>query len=154
MNEKLQEKLSKLKRYSAYRERCSSEIRSKMFQLGVSIKDQPKLLSLLEKEGFVDDERYANLYTRSKFMQNQWGREKIRVMLMQKGIDSVLIDQSFKEIDANTYTQVLNDLMQKKYDEIKGNGSEFEVRMKLSRYAKQRGYEAELFVPIIEKMLE
>ena len=113
MNEKLKEKLSKLKRYSAYRERCKSEIQTKMYQLNVLLKDQFKLLSILEKEGFVNDERFARLYTRSKFMQNHWGREKIRAMLAQKSIDSSLIEKSFEEIEEESYRNTLTKILQK-----------------------------------------
>ena len=67
-------------------ERCKYEIREKLLGLEMSMQDIEKVMSLLEKEGFIDEVRFAGMYASDKLRFNKWGKTKIRYMLNQKKI--------------------------------------------------------------------
>ena len=54
---------------------------------------------MLIKDDFLNEERYAKTYARSKFNYNKWGRNKIRLNLKQKEISDRNIVIALKEIE-------------------------------------------------------
>jgi len=105
--------ISRLKRFCAYRERCSREIRQKMLLLGVPADDVARIIGLLQQEGFINEDRYAQLFVGGYFRQKNWGRNKIIAALRMKGIQEAAIRKGLLEIDPEQYRQVLQKITNK-----------------------------------------
>ena len=78
--------LQKLKHYCAYQERCHSEVREKLFSLGVWKKDHDEIISALIEKNYLNEERFAIAYAGGKWRVKQWGRQKIKYALKQKQV--------------------------------------------------------------------
>lgn len=113
-------------------------------QLGASREEAEQFLSELKKDGFVNDARFAELYVRSKFRQNQWGRRKIWAALEAKSLDRNLIALAINTIDEEEYRQQADKLIEKKRERKQAVDSLFQ-------YMKNKGYEGELIYSLLEE---
>jgi len=72
----------------------------------------------LKEEGFIDEERYARIFVRSKFHINKWGRVKIRYELKSRTIPEKLVQKAMDEIGEEDYMKTIRELILKKMSEI------------------------------------
>jgi regulatory protein len=72
-----------------------------------------EILLYLIKENFLNEERFAKSYVRGKFYIKKWGKNKIKLNLLQKGISEKLILKSFSEINQEDYVKELKLLIEK-----------------------------------------
>ena len=142
--------LQKLKHYCAYQERCHSEVRDKLYRLGVWKKDHDEIIAALIEENYLDEERFAMAFAGGKFRMNQWGRIKIKQALKQKQVSSYSIKKALEGIDMKDYRKAAVKLAAKKYASLK-NENDFMRKRKTMDYLLARGYEAELVRDVIER---
>lgn len=135
----------KLRHYCAYQDRCHYEVKTKAYSLGLKKADVEELTSRLIEEGCLDEERYALSFAGGKFRMKQWGRMKIRAELKQRHISGYCISVALAEIDDAKYKESLQRLAIKKWNSVKGPGTNRFVKMTRTRdYLLQKGYEANL----------
>jgi regulatory protein len=143
--------LQKLKHYCGYQERCHSEVREKLFQLGVWKKDHDELIASLIEQGCLNEERFATAFAGGRFRIKQWGRIKIKYELKQKQVSDYSIRKALKQIDEKEYLALLKRLAIEKHVSLKGE--QYLVRKKKTMdYLRQRGFEPELISQAIEAM--
>ena len=65
------------------KEYCRQEIRQKLEKWEIAEKDIDTILEFLQKNNFINEQRYAQFYARDKFRFNKWGKQKISLMLKQ-----------------------------------------------------------------------
>ena len=58
--------LKKLLHYCSYQDRCTQEVRTKLATFDIPSSDKDKIMQVLVDDGFIDDERYASTFVRSK----------------------------------------------------------------------------------------
>jgi regulatory protein len=135
--------LQKLRQYCAYQERCHSEVRDKLFKLGVWRKDHDEIISTLIEDNYLNEERFAIQFAGGKFRVKNWGKTKITYELKQKGISKYCIARALNQIEDKTYESTLKRLAEKKYRSLKGD--QWMIRKKkTSDYLLQKGYELNL----------
>lgn len=135
--------LQKLKHYCAYQERCHSEVKEKLFQLGVWKKDHDEIMAALIEENYLNEERFAIAFAGGKFRVKQWGRVKIKYELKQKQVSEYSIKKAMKQIDEEEYLSVLNKLAKEKYATLKSE--QYLVRKKKTiDYLLAKGFEPEV----------
>jgi len=135
--------------YCKYQERCHSEVRNKLFELGFNSSEAEEQLAKLIETGVLNEERYAKAYAGGKFRMKQWGREKIRQQLKLRKISDYCIRKAMAEINEEDYENTLIKLTIKKLKEIKRDRSEMSRKSKLYRYLVQKGYEQDLVMKAI-----
>ena len=121
-------------------EHSKFEIRRKLKQWGADAEMTDIVLSRLEKNGFLDDERFAMAYTNDKLNFDRWGRVKIRYMLHQHDIEDKAIDKAIESIDEDEYMEIMRSLLADKSRMLRGDDA-FKRKASLYRYAVARGYE-------------
>jgi regulatory protein len=142
--------LQKLKHYCGYQERCHSEVKQKLYDLGIWKKDQDEIIATLIKENYLNEERFAIAFAGGKFRVKQWGRVKIKYELKQRQVSDYCIKKALKQIDEEEYLKTLNKLAEEKYASLKGE--QYLVRKKKTMdYLIGRGFEIELVVKISNK---
>ncbi len=141
--------LQKLKHYCAYQERCHSEVKEKLYQLGVWKKDHDEIIASLIEENYLNEERFAIAYAGGKFRVKQWGRVKIKYELKQKQVSDYCIKKAMKQIDEEEYLSVLNKLAKEKYAALKSE--QYLVRKKKTMdYLLAKGFESDLVRKAVE----
>lgn len=132
--------LQKLKHYCAYQERCHSEVKEKLFQLGVWKKDHDEIIATLIEENYLNEERFAIAFAGGRFRIKHWGRLKIRHELKQKQVSEYCIKKALKQIDEDDYLKAMDKLIIDKYNSLKGE--QYLIRKKKTTdYLLQKGFE-------------
>ena len=121
----------------------------KMRQWGVSEEEQAQVMQRLVSERYVDDERYARAFVNDKVRYNKWGRRKVEEALWLKHIDKEISKRVLDEVDDNEYLNVLKPLLKQKRKTISAK-SDYELRMKLIRFALGRGFTIDIIKQCIE----
>jgi len=105
----------------------------------ISYEEQNKIIQQLQKEKFLDEERYCKAFVNDKTRYNHWGIYKIRFELKKKHIPESFIRDALENIDSEENLERLRLLIEQKKKSVKGK-SEWEIRQKLLRFAAGRGF--------------
>jgi regulatory protein len=143
--------LQKIRHYCSYQERCISEVEQKLKELTVQKKKIPEIINQLQKEGYLNEERFAKAFAGGKFRLNKWGRHKIEFEMRIRGIPELMIQEGMAEIDDAEYLQTLKELMIHKFNEIKSDKI-VNIREKIINFASGKGYEMEFILGILKEM--
>jgi regulatory protein len=140
--------------YCSYQERCHSEVRNKLFELGFTSVGVEQQLSELIEAGVLNEERFARAYARGRWRMKQWGRIKIVQQLKLKKISEYCIKKALTEIDGAEYEEVLRKLAERKLKEVKSEKNIFVKKAKIYRFLLQKGFEQDIVRDAISVMLD
>lgn len=149
-SERMHELLLKAERFCAYQERCSYEVKQKLKELGADEKTSAKIIALLEEDEYMNDERFAKLFTSGKFRIKRWGRNKIRAELRAKKISDTIISNALDGIDKEEYLKTIQHLIKKKAREVKSQDPRVR-NQKIGMFLLSRGFESELVWKVLRK---
>ena len=145
--------LQKLKHYCAYQERCHSEVKEKLYSLGVSKKEHDAIISALIEENYLNEERFAIAFAGGKWRMKKWGRKKIEYELKQKQVSPYCIKKAMKQIGEEEYMQIVKKLAEEKYAALKGE--QYLIRKKKTMdYLVQKGFEQSLVATIVNAITD
>ena len=140
----LKEARSKILAYCAKRESSHQDVRRKLKEWQVNYGHIEELIAYLIENNFLNESRFACLYTRSKFNQKSWGWVKIRKELMTKNISEYCIKEAYLELDRDEYLARLEKKKKKKKNTY--TGRPLEIKGKVFKYLVQKGYEYSLIM--------
>lgn len=128
--------------YCSYQERCHSQVRRKLYELGARGEEIDEVLVYLIGENYLSEERFAMAYARGHFRQKHWGRRKIANELKMKGIGMLLIKKALAEITSEEYTETMEKLISNKFATLASNQGSSQRQHQVFQYMLQKGYEA------------
>ena len=143
--------LQKIRHYCSYQERCINEVEKKLKAFSVQTEKIPGIINQLQKEGYLDEERFARVFAGGKFRLNKWGRNKIEFEMKIRGIPLMIVQEGMTEIDEPEYLQILKELMIHKYNEFKAKKN-VNIREKIINFAYGKGYEMEFILVFLKEM--
>jgi len=139
--------LEQIRRFCAYSERCVQDVKNKLKQWHLEEHAIQKIIKELEKDDYLNEERYAKVFAVSKLRNNKWGINKIIHHLQQKGIPELYIQIGISAIDQEEYIKILKSVLSnKKIDER----DEWTRQNKLVRYGVQKGFQPSLCWKVIK----
>ena len=141
--------LNKAAIYASRCEHCESEVREKLLGWGGSEEEADEIITYLIEERYIDNQRYANSYTRDKFRFNHWGKYKISMMLRSKDICNEIIEEALNQIDEEEYLEKLEQILRDKLRSLKYS-PEYEKKGKLFKFAQSRGFESSAISKVID----
>lgn len=144
--------LSSLMRLCARSEKSSGDAMRLMRTWGVPEGERQGVLQKLIDQRFIDDRRYAEAYTREKSSLAGWGRKKIALQLRTKGVVREIVDEVLASLDSDEQSERLVDKLQRKLRSTKA-ASEYELRGKLLRYALSLGYDYDMALDAIGRVV-
>jgi regulatory protein len=136
--------LQKIRHFCGYQERSHSEVKEKLYSLGLWKSEVEELLSQLIEEDYLNEERFAMTFAGGKFRMKQWGRIKIRSELKKRNVSDYCIRKALASIDEEDYQITLEKLADKKLLTLKGEKNIFIKKRKLQDWLLQKGFEYEL----------
>ena len=146
--------LQKARHYCSYQERCHSEVKEKLYSLGLWKKEVEESLSTLIEEDYLNEQRFAIRFAGGRFRLKQWGKTRIRYEMKQKKVSDYCIQKALAAIDPEDYERTLDKLAAAKWTSLKGEKNIFNKKRKLQDYLLQKGYEGDLVSQAIRKMDE
>lgn len=131
--------LIKLTAICARGEHCLYEMEQKMERWQIDSDTQQRVLDYLIAEKYIDEKRYARFFVNDKMKYNKWGRKKIEQALWMKHVSPDDYKEYLDTIEDENYEETLLPLLAAKRRSVKGK-DDYEIKMKLIRYAMQRGF--------------
>ena len=147
-NELYKTALNKAMAQCSKREYCCNDIRAKLELWGVGNNDSERIVSILIKENFINESRFATAFVRDKFNYNKWGKIKIASFLKIKKIPSDIIRSALDSIDPSAYTKVLRELIAVHRRNVKAK-NKYDLKGKLLRYGLSKGFESSLLYDLL-----
>jgi regulatory protein len=144
--------LSKAMALCSRREYCPEDIRLKVQSWGLGENDTGRVIEILIKENFLNENRYTEAFVKDKFNYNKWGKVKIAAHLKMKKIPSGIIRSALDCIDDEIYRKTLNDLIVSHRRSVKAK-NQYDLKGKLLRYGLSKGFESELLYNIISSIV-
>ena len=136
--------LQKAKHYCGYQERCHSEVKEKLYSMGMYKQQVEECIATLIEENYLNEERFAQQFAGGKFRMKHWGRVKIKYELKQKQVSEYCIKKGLKEIGEDDYAATLKKLAREKWAAVKSEKNIFTKLRKTQDYLIQKGYEHDL----------
>ena len=99
----IKEIIQKLESYCAYQERCHLEVQEKLGGFVISEQEKNEIIVHLIGHNYLNEERFASIFSISKFHQKKWGKIRIKNELKFRRISEYLINKALKEIPAEEY---------------------------------------------------
>jgi regulatory protein len=141
--------LNILARYCAYQERCVQELHLKMKSLGIEDHLFTDYILWLEENNYLNEERFAEIYARSKFNQKKWGRNKIRFELKKRRINAVYIQKAINQIDDEQYIVTLKEVIDQKAKKLTSKDV-WANQQKCYQFALGKGFESDLIGEVLQ----
>jgi regulatory protein len=142
--------IDRISSYCAYQERCIFDVQQKLNEWKVLPDKIIPIIKYLEDNNFIDQARFARMFTRGKFLHNKWGRIKIHYELRIRSIPENLIREAFAEISEEDYKKTIRELILKKKPEIKG-GKNLNIRQKIINFVTGKGFEFDLTSEVLKE---
>ena len=128
----------------SYRWRSERELRDRLARRGVEASEIDETIERLSLEGWIDDERFAREYVRSRARRH--GRRRIGTDLRRFGIDdATAADALSAELTHDLEDDVIRRIASRKIETMKRRGGNDSIssevgRRKLARFLLNRGY--------------
>lgn len=133
-------------RLLARREHSRFELAAKLRQRRLPADLANKVLDEFETEGWLSDERFADVYARQR-MDSGYGPIRIRSELQQRGIHSIPV--CLKEVDDMEWTRRALRLRERRFG-LQDLEQDWQEKVRQARFLTQRGYSADQ----VERALE
>ncbi|MDZ7880333.1 MAG: regulatory protein RecX [Saprospiraceae bacterium] len=140
--------LQKLQSFCGYQERSTSEVTTKLRDLGIFSESLDWVLAKLIDDNFLNEERFAIAYARGKFRIKSWGKIRIKLELQNRRVPETFVKKALKEMDTEGgYLETLERLLVYKLKETEGD------RDKAAGYALRRGFESEYVFETLNRIV-
>ncbi len=147
-----QKALQKVQAICSRQEKCIFDISKKLVAWGATKKETDEIISLLLKENFIDEKRYARMFASEKVRFNKWGPKKVELALRVKKISKDDIIFALNEINELFKPEQLHEILLKKVKSINAKNV-FDFKNKLVRFGVSRGFEYEQVLREVEKIV-
>jgi len=134
--------LQKLEYYCSYQERCHVEVNEKLRSFAISEHEKNKVIVHLIEQNFLNEERFASVFTLSKFHQKKWGKIRLKNELKARKISNYLIQKAVKEIPNEEYEITFAVLSEKCWESINEKNT-LKKRKKFCDYMLRKGWESD-----------
>lgn len=152
MDERQKKVLDRLQAQCSRREYCIRDIREKAVKaLDGDADAAAAVVDSLVEDRFVDEQRYAGAFAREKAHLTGWGPIKISAALRAKGIPSAVIKEALVDAADAESSAKLESVLRAKYRTVEG---EPDAKLRLIRFALQRGYDYDQVRIAIEKIIK
>ncbi len=121
-----------------------------MFSFSINTYEKEELMVYLIENNFLNEERFAQSFTRGKHNYKKWGKVRIVNELKARNISSTIIKIALKEINDSLYLETFEELANKHWESITESNF-MKKRKKFCDYFLRKGWENEL---IYEKVRE
>ena len=148
----LEEALRRMGQYCAYQDRCHKEVRDKLKEMKMIPEAIDHIMGYLIEHDFLNEQRFADSFTRGKFRIKKWGRVRIKNELRRRELSAFTIKKALEQISDQEYLQVFDQVAKKRYEALRGTAHQ-EKRRKLSSYLLYRGWESHMVQDKVRELL-
>jgi regulatory protein len=128
-------------RYLGHRDRTVAEMRGRLDAEGVQPAVVEEAVAELERQGYLDDARYARRFAEDRRTIDAWGTERIERRLLTVGVDPALIAAALDERGATEELEAALAVLRRRFPNAP---SDDRIRERALGLLVRRGYELDL----------
>ncbi|MFN3640520.1 MAG: regulatory protein RecX [Flavobacterium sp.] len=147
------EVIRKLEYYCSYQERCHQEVQQKLKSFFLSAEEREHVIVHLIEHNYLNEERFAEVYTLSKLHQKKWGKKRIESELKARKISPYLITKSLQKIDSEAYYKIFEELAHR-YWNLSNENEILKKKKKWFESLYRKGFEVELILEFQNRTTE
>lgn len=126
--------------YIEIKMRTSKEIKDYLNKKNFNTKLIDEVLDRLNKEGYLNEEKYIDAFVNDKVNLTNWGPYKIKKSLLDLELDETLINNKLNTISENIWNGKIEKIINKKLNSLK-NKSNYMIKNKLKIDLYNLGYD-------------
>lgn len=142
---------NKLEYFCSYQERCHFEVAQKLYTFETTSEERAKIIVHLIENNYLNEERFASIFTQSKLHQQKWGKVRIKLELKARNISDYLITQSLHEISEDEYQQTFETLSEKHWESLLEQNA-MKKRKHFCDYLLRKGWESALVYAKVKQL--
>lgn len=138
--------------FLSYRMRSRHEIKEYLQKKGASQDQIKEMIERLQKEGYIDDRAFSEMFVRSRMSTTGKGPLLIKKELIEKGIDPQLADEALQIYDEHTQLKKAFKWAEKKLN----SGDKKSIRQKtqsLQHTLLQKGFSGSVIQRVLEEVV-
>ena len=138
----------------ARRDMTYKQVEDKLKNKGVFPPDViQEMMDKCVTQRWVDDERYAENFVRSRSEDRKLGKNAIRMELIKKGVDRELIDNALEDVDRDSEYQHALELVEKQLPRTQNLEKQKRVARLLGMLAR-KGYPSDIAYAVIREAMD
>lgn len=126
--------------YIEIKMRTSKEIKDYLNKKNFNTKLIDEVLDRLNKEGYLNEEKYIDAFVNDKVNLTNWGPYKIKKSLLGLELDETLVNNKLNTINENIWNGKIEKIINKKLNSLK-NKSNYMIKNKLKIDLYNLGYD-------------
>jgi regulatory protein len=139
--------------YCSRSEKCRDDVRTFLKKYTNIVSEIEITINELEKENFLNTERYVKAFVNDKYKISKWGKLKIEFALKQKNISTELIKEQLNCIETSDYLDNLRSVIKNKSAQIREKDTN-KRKASIIRFALSRGFDYGSILKILESEKE
>lgn len=147
--------LARAQHYCARGERCLSQLRTKLYEWHAEAEHIPTILERLVADGFINEERYAEVFARDKHRFSGWGQRRIATELRMRSIPGEAISRALslleEELDLDDQ---LHKALERKWRTLAHDLDRRSAYQKLVSHGLYRGYDYDAVAKVARALLD
>ena len=129
------------------------EVRLKLKENGFAEDVIDEVLDILEKEEYLNDKVYCEIFIEDKKKLNGYGKNKIKSLLIQKGISKNIFEDFLNEFE---YDEEFDNALKmgiKKLELLSNEEDNFKKKQKIINYFTYRGFGFDVINDVLKEIL-
>lgn len=129
------------------------EVRLKLKENGFAEEVIDEVLDILEKEEYLNDKVYCEIFIEDKKKLNGYGKNKIKSLLIQKGISKNIFEDFLNEFE---YDEEFDNALKmgiKKLELLSNEEDNFKKKQKIIDYLTYRGFGFDVINDVLKEIL-
>lgn len=140
-------------RLLSVRARSSREITERLREKDHTEQEIKKLREGLEREGLINDARFAVDWVERRLRTSPRGRAVIKRELLEKGISPEMIESAMDDVyEGRCDRDIAEEIARKKIKSISGNKKQ-NIHAGIFRFLMSKGFDIEIVEEVIERLL-
>ncbi len=140
-------------RLLSFRARSVDELRKRL-----RLKKHPadlieKEIETLKSQGFLDDEKFAKIYTAAKTFTNPAGRRRLEIELKAKGVAGSTIQKTLSEFSDEDEQKIAFDLARGRFDRMKDLPDQ-KKKARIYGFLKRKGFGDGIVYKVLSDLLK
>jgi regulatory protein len=132
--------------YLNRRERTEAEVRRHLEARGIEHLAAAGATATLREQGYLDDVRFARLFAQDKRHLDQWGSERIRRTLIERGLDRELVDETLSQTPPEDELERARTLLRRRFPSLPLDPRDRERALGV---LLRKGYDSDLALEVI-----
>lgn len=128
------------------------EVKRKLVELGFDYSVADEVVSFLEENSYLNDREYSKLFIEEKINLNGYGKNKIKSLLVQKGVSNDDFYDLLEDIENDVEFENALEMGKKKRRQL-SDDDEYKIRKKLFSFLSYRGFGYDVINRVLREII-